>query len=46
MPLDMQLPGQYGETSGAMLRNETGATIVKGGVAIVDMTQTEPRTTR
>lgn len=41
MPLDVSLPGQYQPSAGVSLRNETGATITKGGVAIVDEAQAE-----
>lgn len=39
--LDITLPGQYSPSAGVSLRNETGATINLGGVAIVDEAQAE-----
>ncbi len=39
--LDVSMPGQYLSSSGPILRNETGATMVKGDVALVDASQTE-----
>lgn len=41
MPLDFNLPGQNSPSAGVMLRNETGASIAVGGVAIVDEVQAE-----
>lgn len=39
--MNINLPGQHMPNAGVMLRNETGATISYGGVAVIDEAQTE-----
>jgi hypothetical protein len=39
--MDINLPGQHEPNAGVALRNETGATILYGGVAVIDEAQAE-----